>query len=209
MRKINKSTQPAYFTKAIKKISTPKQSSAWSCTEISSIRHRLRDHILINEQLSLCVYCEKKINSDRRNSNIDHYKKRSLFPQLTLAYTNLVVSCNSEGRCSRHKDSQQLIAYHKVINPVKENPEDYFDYLIAGDIHPKNDLNKTDKAKAEYTIDVFNLNHIGLIQERKKVVYSIKAYQGQFELEDILKCFPSYPTFVKCIWEKLSATSSS
>ena len=94
-----------YFTSAKSKVALPKTKGAWEDKAISEIRAKLREDMLLEEQSLLCAYCEKEIDENSTSSNIDHFKTRNLFPELTLEYSNLLVSCNTKERCSNFKDS--------------------------------------------------------------------------------------------------------
>jgi uncharacterized protein (TIGR02646 family) len=205
MFKIDKNSPPDYFNTSRKKVSRPKESKAWEDALIAEIRVNLRENILENEQFFLCAYCEKEIDATPARSNIDHFKTRNLFPQLTLCYKNLIVSCNTHGRCSGYKDSNiKRTDYEKMINPAIENPEDFFDYLQTGEIHPKENLDPKSKEKAEFTIDIFQLNNRGLLEERKKIVYQLNAYNEQLSLEEVLIYVPDYRSFIKTFFKSPS-----
>ncbi len=171
MLQVTKS-EPDFFSNKKKKVTNPKQSDAWK--EISDIRAGLREYILTNEQESMCVYCEKVITSDVKKSNIDHFKTRDQFPQATLDYENLFVSCNNKGHCSDKKDNYGLTKeeYKKIINPSSNEVDNSF-YYFAGDMVGENE-------KAKFTIDVFELNHISLVQERKKIIQNFQ-YCKEFD----------------------------
>ncbi len=195
MRQIVKS-EPSYFTSAKKMVKLPKVKDAWSDENIEKIRYRLRADILLEEQNLLCAYCEKEIDDNAKNSNIDHFKTRNLFPELTLEYSNLLVSCNTKGRCSDFKDKHVKAReeYENIVNPILENPNDFFDYLLTGEIIAKNE-------KAQFTIDIFNLQDKSLIQCRLQVV---KALEGlDLNLEEICSVFADYHSFIENIYPKL------
>ena len=100
MFKIDKN-EPKYFFEAKSKVKLAKEKSAWEDKNIRYISQKLRADILLEEQSLLCAYCEREIEEDRNSSNIDHFKTRNLFPEETLNYHNLLVSCNSKGKsCS-------------------------------------------------------------------------------------------------------------
>jgi uncharacterized protein (TIGR02646 family) len=197
--------EPDFFSKAKSKVALASVSDAWRDPEIEAIRPHLREHILHHEQNGLCVYCEKKIDSHRDNSNIDHFKLKAghLFPEKTLDYTNLVVSCNTEGRCSTHKDSKIKFKneYEKIVNPIHENPDEYFDYLLTGEIVPI-----SDNEKANFTIDIFKLGrneNEGLSQTRKQLSETLK-HLSNLSLEDIYESFGNeYQSFIRIIYPKL------
>lgn len=197
--------EPDFFSQAKSKVTLPLVSDAWRDPEIEAIRPRLREYILRHEQNGLCCYCEKKIDAHRDNSNIDHFKLKAghLFPQKTLEYTNLVVSCNTIGRCSGHKDKTIKLKreYDDIVNPIDENPDNYFDYLLTGEIVPIND-----NTKANFTIDIFKLGrneNEGLSQTRKQLAETLK-YLSNLSLEDIYESFGNeYQSFIRIIYPKL------
>jgi len=202
--KITKSNPPDYFERAKQKVERPLQSDAWKDRHINGIRKALREHILLEEQFILCAYCEKEIDETSEKSNIDHFKTRHLFPKLTLDYNNLLVSCNSVGRCSNYKDQNiRLADYNKIINPVLDNPNDFFNYHLTGEIYPKHSLSPSDKERAESTLEFFQLNHRGLTEERKKISKQLEKLRGQITKEEVFKYFSSYKSFIEYLFAML------
>jgi len=208
MFEITKS-EPIYFKRAKSKVKLPKIKSAWEDSNISAIRKRLREEILLKEQNLLCAYCEREIDSDRKNSNIDHFKTRNLYPEETLNYNNLLVSCNSQGKsCSSSKDSQKSILkvredYQNIVNPTLDNPDDYFEYITTGEI-----IAKDNSLKANYTIKLFRLGSIddkdnSLVKSREKIANALKNIPN-LSLEEIYSIFGNeYHSFIKAIYPKL------
>jgi len=193
-------SEPDFFTKAKAKVATPLVSNAWSNQELAKIRANLREYILLEEQNLLCAYCEKEIDDNPKNSNIDHYKTRNLFPQETLNYNNLLVSCNSKGRCSDYKDKyiQTQEEYEQIVNPVDENPKEYFDYLTTGEIVAQN-------PKAQYTINIFRLDHKTLNEQRLQIAKSL-AYIPDLSLDEILdELGNEFCSFIKAVYPKLKS----
>ncbi|CAA6810856.1 MAG: Unknown protein [uncultured Sulfurovum sp.] len=193
--------EPKYFTSAKSKVKHPKIKEAWNDNTISEIRANLREYILMKEQKSLCVYCEKKIKSHSANANIDHFKTRNLFAEETLNYHNLLVSCNIKGRCSSLKDSKKSILknrndYDNIINPIVENPNDFFDYLFSGEIVPLSD-------KAKFTMEIFNLNQQSLSDERKLLADTL-MYCKDLSIDEIFENFgEEFHSFIENIYPKL------
>lgn len=218
MLKINKTQEPPYFTQAKAGIKDKNTPSAWENKHISAIREKLRKDILTTEQNSLCAYCEAKIASDKQQANIDHFVKRSLNQGLTLAYDNLLVSCNFAGRCSDSKDKsiRDLVANLKIINPVADDPHKYFDYLNTGEIFAKATDNKNSMEKAEFTIEAFQLNQKSLVERRKADGIRIASWLErndknltQQELSDLIKAaFPSFISFQSIIIRRHTAHQS-
>ncbi|SFV51078.1 conserved hypothetical protein [hydrothermal vent metagenome] len=152
--------------------------------------------MLLEEQSLLCAYCEKEIDADSKNSNIDHFKTRNLFPELSLEYSNLLVSCNTKERCSNFKDThiKTRKEYENIVNPTIENPNDFFDYLPTGEIIAKNH-------KGQFTIDIFNLKDKSLNECRLEVAESLKYID--LSLDEIYDIFPDYHSFIENIYPKL------
>ena len=199
MFKIEKD-EPSLFTNAIKKTKT----NQWNDEEINNIRRKLREYILKAEQNYLCVYCEKKITSHPKESNIDHFKKKEsqFFPKDIFDYNNLFVSCNTHNRCSSYKDNNKngLIKsdYTNIINPILENPDEYFIYLTTGEIILKDKENK----KAEFTKEIFQLNQMSLIRNRMKLtVVILQLKKNGMSFEDVFSSFSEYKSFVKYVYE--------
>jgi len=193
--------EPHYFTLAKSRVKLPKVKNAWSEESIISIRAELREDILNREQKNLCAYCEKKISSNPNISNIDHFKTRNLFPEKTLDYNNLLVSCNAKDRCSTLKDNNKSLLkrkedYENTVNPTIENPNEFFDYLLSGEIVPLNQ-------KAQFTIEIFNLNHQSLYDERKILADTLK-YCPDLSLDEIYDNFGhEFKSFIQNIYPKL------
>jgi uncharacterized protein (TIGR02646 family) len=195
-----KKKEPNFFNKAIKKAKT----NQWDDKVISNIRAELREYILKNEQNYLCAYCEKIISSNQKQSNIDHFKKKEsqFFPKNIFNYDNLVVSCNTNDRCSSYKDNKKngLIKsdYINIINPIVENPNDYFYYLPTGELLLKDKTN----IKSSFTRDIFNLQQFSLEKSRAKLTPVILQLKDDgFSLKEIEICLYEYKSFVQYIYE--------
>jgi len=201
MFKISKD-EPKYFTSAKSKVKLSKVKEAWNDKNIIEIRAKLRKDILEKEQNRLCIYCEKKISDNSKKSNIDHFKTRNLFPEKTLDYTNLLVSCNVNDRCSSLKDSKKSLLknrddYENILDPTIENPNDFFNYLFSGEIIP------IDDKKAQFTIEIFNLNQQSLSDERKMLADTLKCCTD-LSLDEIFENFGyEYQSFIENIYPKL------
>ena len=195
--------EPSYFKTAKSKVKLTKVKDAWEDKNVTKVRSQLRTNILLEEQNLLCIYCEKEIDERPEKSNIDHFKTRNLFPELTLDYNNLLVSCNTYGRCSNFKDNhiKTRDEYKNIINPILENPDNFFDYLVSGEI-----VSKTNCNKSEFTIDIFKLGRTtdeNLTKERKKIATALKYCCDNLSLDEIYTIFPDYHNFIKAIYPKL------
>ena len=87
------------------------------------------------------------------------------------------------------------------INPVKENPEEYFSYSIrTGKIIPKKEAG-LEYEKAIKTIEILNLNENKLCDYRKsyinQILNSIKNSRNNDEKIEIINYFDELPTLKK------------
>ena len=146
-----------------------------------------RSVILTDEQNQLCGYTEIYIN-DLKDCHIDHYKKKSVFPELTFEWNNLIVATKDSNLGANYKDNKSGIQknnYGNIFNPVIDNVENYFDYTTWGEVTPKTAISEVENQKAIKTIEVFNLNHNSLKDRRKNLISMIGSY-GEIAKIDIL-----------------------
>lgn len=202
-----KKEEPIFFKEIKKNILQTKVSSAWKENSVRNISHILREHILLDEQELLCCYCEKEIDESSEVSNIDHFKTRNLFPNLTLDYNNLVVSCNANKQCSSYKDKhvKSQKDYENIVNPVLENPNEYFDYLLTGEIFPRDNLRDSARKKAIFTIKIFQLNSTKQVNSRKEIsrfLFHLKSDHTP-TLNAVYNYIKDYKGFTSNIYEKI------
>lgn len=191
--------EPEFFISKKKTITFPNQSSSWE--EISDIRADLRKHILEKEQDNLCVYCEKKITSNKEKSNIDHFKTRNLFPNLTFEYNNLFVSCKNPNHCSEHKDKKGLNQkqFDELLHPTQDI-ESILEYTYIGEIDSK-------ESKGKFTIEALNLNNKSLVEERKTIISNISAYTD-FDIETLCDCLGGHKNLIKFLIKEKENTQN-
>lgn len=154
---------------------------------------------LVKEQHSLDGYTERRLRSDDWNTHIDHFRKRDLFPQLTFDWENLIWAEHSTEFGADAKDNysecraKDKVDYQNIVDPVHDDPHDFFSYLTDGEIVPKAGLDDTKRKKAQYTIDCFCLNNISLRQGRCVVIEAIKNLKkGNCDPKDILEYLKEY-----------------
>lgn len=83
-------------------------------------KERLKSY-LISEQGRICAYCMCRIKSE--TSTIEHYNPRSLKPELSLDYNNLLAVCTN-GRNDTERDRQCDVSRGDVklnLNPCREH----------------------------------------------------------------------------------------
>lgn len=186
MLKVNKRSEPEEFTKYKKK---NKVINWKDFASESGIKKLLKEALLEEQENSCCPYCEIEISLN--NSQIEHIKPKDKFPELLIDYDNLIACCLERKRCGNSKANKWEELF---INPVTENPEDYFEYDIkTGKITPIfKDGEKYEKA--EYTIDLLNLNENRLCEIRKVFIIN---YTKNIETRKYLSNFPSLRRYLE------------
>jgi uncharacterized protein (TIGR02646 family) len=169
----------------IKKVEPPTFFNSWVKDKKNS--QRLREFILENEQQHVCCYCEKGITPDNSDSHLDHVRPEHRFPKHKNDYRNLVVSCQTPGRCGIAKKSK---FDDDFIVPTEENPGKYLTYFTNGEIRAIEN-NK----KAVVTIKILNLNAPSLVGARRTLFLQLNKMKNSGI--DVETNFKEYPTFIK------------
>ena len=195
MLKVNKKSEPEEFTKYKSK----NKIINWDSFTVE-IKQVLKQYLLEEQENSCCPYCEIEINL--YNSQIEHIKPKDKFPRLLTSYDNLIACCIESKRCGNSKANKWDELF---INPVTENPEDYFIYDIKTGkiISIFKDGEKYEKAK--YTINLLNLNDNRLCEIRKKYIFEFLSYSeyNKNSLSDYPIKFPSLRRYLELL-QKLS-----
>ena len=132
----------------------------------------------------MSAYTEEPISP---KSHIDHYRKRSLFPELTFEWNNLFVDGLSEHYGAKYKDSVVTSKrdYTLLISPNENNVERYFTYMENGEIIVAPGLSKQEVQKADYTIKTFNLNNSELKSKRARIIKNVRDFGEGLTPNDI------------------------
>ena len=171
MLKVNKKSEPEEFTRYKSKHKIINWDSF--TTEIKQV---LKQYLLEEQENSCCPYWEIEISLE--NSQIEHIKPKNKFPKLLTEYDNLLACCLESKRCGNSKANKWDELF---INPITENPEDYFKYDIKTGkiISIFKDGEKYEKAK--YTINLLNLNDNRLCNIRRKYILEFLSYSSNNE----------------------------
>lgn len=154
-------------------------SSSWkNFKEKKEVREILRDM-----QHGCCAYCEGGVYNE---GHVEHFYPQNKYPERSLAWGNLFLSCNSRKHCGHYKDSKG-IPYHPedLIKPDEENPEHFFFFHSNGEARPRFDLSEKEQQRAEETLRVFNLNEGALQEKRRRAVKDFFRKNGSL-LEEIM-----------------------
>lgn len=195
MKSIEK-REPEFYFEFVKK-NKPKEWNDLS----SKIGLKCREYMLQNEQSSQCAYTEKNIAP--QDAHIDHFikqsfLKRNLFSVSEFNWNNLFTSCNDENVGAKYKDKNiQKEDYKEIINLVKDNCAECFEYKDNGRIEPKNG-----NIRVRKTIDIFNLNDRSLIEQRKEVAQAVKSMDDQLSLDEVINCFGKFESWVRATYSE-------
>ena len=124
-----------------------------------------------------CMYCE-----DSRSADIEHFRPKCFYPELTFVWTNYLNACTN---CNRPKSNRFAVYAHAtgqktdlirggnnpvppepgdpvLINPRIENPLDFLflDLRDTFEFLPSAPPGTPEYERAEYTIEILGLNDI-------------------------------------------------
>jgi uncharacterized protein (TIGR02646 family) len=171
----------------IKKDKPPDFFNSWIQNK-KEYNQRLREYILEHEQRRVCCYCEKGVKAHPDDSHVEHVRPQDRFPKLKDDYRNLLVSCQTAGRCGNGKGNR--FSAHFIV-PTEEDSADYLTYSPNGEIRPLGN-----KKKAAETIGILNLNAYSLVKARRTLFVQLNEMKGSEDFEEILDYFSEYPTFI-------------
>lgn len=131
---------------------------------------------LNGEQFGLCAYSEIRFDLYSLGTHVEHVVPKNQAPQRTFDYHNLVLSAlssddlhtmNCKDVFAGHAKSSEYDAA-LFISCLQVDCASFFVYLSTGKVEPKNQLTEKVRKKAQYTIDILNLNSPYLIVQRRK-----------------------------------------
>ncbi|BBN60219.1 retron system putative HNH endonuclease, partial [Hydrogenovibrio marinus] len=157
---------------------TPPVTAALAKSRWKSFGDKLRLNVrLTDEQEGLCAYSEIRPDLNSLDSHIEHVKPKSQFPTQTFDYNNLVMSALSsddlhnssfgqQDRFGGHAKSSKYSAA-LFISPLDVNCFKFFSYLSDGRVVASLSLDDGETSRANYTINLLNLNCPYLVNLRK------------------------------------------
>lgn len=123
---------------------------------------------LVTEQYQLCCYSELRADESDLGYHIEHVINKGMVPGRTFDYSNLAASAVHSEQISSVPKGQVFGGHSQgKIKPFDEtmfischDPDcaRFFAYLSDGRVVPREDLNEADQARAQYTIELLNLD---------------------------------------------------
>jgi uncharacterized protein (TIGR02646 family) len=139
-----------------------------------------------------CAYCESHI-SHVDYGHIEHFRPKSIFPDLCFAWDNLLLGCAiCNGPNFKGSQFPEADTVGPLVNPVEENPADFFQFEFDATTGMANVL--ASQPRGQVSIDTFGLNRPDLIKHRNQVVkkmvfIAIRAALGDKEGRQlVLEC---------------------
>lgn len=165
MRKITKRSEPQELVQA-KERHQKRRYNELDAEE----RQSIRNHCFV-EQKGLCAFCCAPMEEERgRNA---HLQSQSRFPQYSLDWNNIVLSCDNPKHCDCFQGNNSL-----PITPLMDACETDFTFYISGKI-------KGLTPEAEETIRNLGLDDPALKAKRKKAIQDLSFSQEFYPIEDI------------------------
>lgn len=165
-------------------------------------KQEVRQH-LVMEQGYLCCYCMMRIKGTANDTNVEHNKPRSLFPELIFDYSNLLAGCTrtaelvpqkkrsynptEKNRIYRHRTCDTAKGEKEISkNPALHDVEVLIKYEIDGRI------SSSDLIFHKDLVETLNLNKEDLVNARKSLVKTIgigieRKYPGKSPNESQLR----------------------
>lgn len=142
---------------------------------------------LLEQQYGLCCYTELNLTDfaleQSMGTHIEHEKPKSVFPEKTFDYNNLLLCALASEDLKHFSGPFQFGGHFKgnsfdaasFISPQQANCRDYFIYSSGnGEISPNLTLATDEQKKAQDTIDLLNLNAPFLKAERQQWLEEIE-----------------------------------
>jgi uncharacterized protein (TIGR02646 family) len=112
-----------------------------------------------------CMYCE-----DSRGTDIEHFWPKSVYPERTFEWPNMLLSCAG---CQRAKGDRFPLdddGDPQLIDPTAEEPWDFLYYVAeTGVVTPRYDpATGQEFPKGRCTISLLPLNHEAITEGRKR-----------------------------------------
>lgn len=153
--------------------------------KISLISHYRNDLIkqkLFESSNQKCAFCECK-PGEGGNIEVEHFKPKSLYPQLTFEWSNFLPSCR---KCNGSKSNHDTGTI-PIVNPYDTDPDLFFYYE---DIRIKP---IDDNSIAKNTITVCSLNSVRLMRPRGEILSSLHSFAEAIEnaMEEYKTCSSS------------------
>ncbi len=147
---------------------------------------------LLSAQYHLCAYSEVRADLLNLGTHIEHVEPKSANPARTFDYSNLVLNALSSENLSQLSRDDVFGGHAKqseydaalFISCLQPGSAKYFAYLSNGIVEPSKKLEQIDQVRAQYTIDLLNLNSPYLMNLRQKWIDELEKLIEQHIQDD-------------------------
>jgi hypothetical protein len=129
-----------------------------------------------------CVYCRRPdtLNPDQSHFGIDHYRPKSIFPELTNRYFNLFYCCNP---CNTRKGD---------FWPAAGSPVDRFvpnpcDHVMFSHLRLNGSTVEAKSLAGQFTLELLDLNAPQLVEFRTYIADAIVRLENDRSKVELLK----------------------
>ena len=143
-----------------------------------------------------CGYCEDSVGDE-----VEHIKPKDLYPEDVFVWENYLLAC---GPCNRGKNNNFAVIRNREllnvtrgrnapirkpvhglpapINPREEDPLEILDLEIVDTFLflPRDDLSDVEELRAEYSIEILQLNRDILLEARREAYGSYRARLSEY-----------------------------
>ncbi|WP_370557635.1 retron system putative HNH endonuclease [Edwardsiella tarda] len=169
---------------------TPPQTDTQATSRWSSFGYKaLVQSRLLNQQYHLCCYSEVRADLLRLEYHIEHIENKSQVPQRTFDETNLAASALSSDKLpllvkddvfgGHALGKQKQVDMAQFVHCYQVDCARYFAYLSDGRVVPSAHLNPSESARAQYSIDLLNLNSAYLVDLREQLWLELEQLEEQ------------------------------
>lgn len=156
--------------------------------------------MLREEQFYLCAYSEISPENHGLSTHVEHVKPKSVFPESTFDYINLVSSVLSSDdlkglkilyvsepiSCFGGHAKRSRYDKNYFMSPLRRRAKrKYLLYLSDGRVVPNPKKTRRYQKKADHTIKLLNLNHPMLVALRKEWIEELDALIDQHLDDDM------------------------
>lgn len=133
---------------------------------------------LCNQQYQLCCYSEVRADLIGLDYHIEHVENKSQMPPRTFDETNLAASAISSQKAAllikgdvfggHAVGKQTAVDMARFVHCYQPDCARYFAYLSDGRVVPSARIDANDQQRAQYSIDLLNLNSTYLVDLRRQ-----------------------------------------
>ena len=88
---------------------------------------------LLNMSSNKCCYCECKLDEESKYLEVEHFKPKSLYPDLVIEWENLLPSCKHCNGAKNDLDTDVVA----IVHPCNDDPREHL-YLKNYRLYPRN-----------------------------------------------------------------------